>query len=97
MIWGLGKTVQALAYIHQHPEKVPVVVIAPSAVKYNWQNEAKKWLGKNRRTEVLEGKKPYQLDDPDIIILNYDIAGGWVEYLASLNLRFSYWMNVTPS
>ena len=82
---GLGKTVQALAYIHQHPEKVPVVVIAPSAVKYNWQNEAKKWLGKNRRTEVLEGKKPYQLDDPDIIILNYDIAGGWVEYLASLN------------
>ena len=81
---GLGKTVQALAYIHTHPELKPAIVISPAVVKYNWLNEVKAWLTDDRKAVVLEGKKPYQLDDPDIIILNYDIVAGWREYLSSL-------------
>lgn len=81
---GLGKTVQALAYIHKHPELKPAIVVSPAVVKYNWANEVKAWLPTNRKAVVLEGKKPYQLDDPDIIILNYDIIAGWREYLSEL-------------
>lgn len=82
---GLGKTIQALAYIHNHPELKPAIVIAPAAVKYNWANEVKACLDDSRRVVVLEGGKPYEIDLPDIIILNYDIAAKWHKYLTSLN------------
>ncbi len=82
---GLGKTVQALAYLQAHPELKPAIIITPAAVKYNWLNEAMAWMDDSRAFEVLEGKKPYEVDTDDIIILNYDIVSGWWKYLASLN------------
>ena len=82
---GLGKTIQALAYIHAHPELKPAIIISPAVVKYNWLKEVKGCLSDDRKAVVLEGKKAYQLDNPDIIILNYDIVAGWQEYLASLS------------
>jgi SWI/SNF-related matrix-associated actin-dependent regulator 1 of chromatin subfamily A len=82
---GLGKTIQALAYLHAHPELKPAIVLSPAVVKYHWLNEVKGCLSDDRKAVVLEGKKAYQLDNPDIIILNYDIVAGWQEYLASLS------------
>ena len=82
---GLGKTVQALAYLQAHPELKPAIIVTPAAVKYNWLKEAKIWMDDTRSFEVLEGKKPYEVDTDDIIILNYDIVSGWWKYLASLD------------
>ncbi|BBM83945.1 DEAD/DEAH box helicase [Candidatus Uabimicrobium amorphum] len=40
---GLGKTVQALAIILQEAQKGPSLVIAPTSVAMNWQEEAQKF------------------------------------------------------
>ncbi len=72
---GLGKTVQALVSL---PEKARVIVICPAAVKYNWQDEAKKWR-KDLTTTVLAGRNSFKLpEEGEIIITNYDILPKWM-------------------
>jgi len=41
---GIGKTIQALAYMALNQDKLPALVICPANVKYNWAKEAKAWL-----------------------------------------------------
>lgn len=41
---GLGKTIQALAVACAYREDWPILVVAPSSLRSNWQNEAKKWV-----------------------------------------------------
>lgn len=41
---GLGKTLQALAVACSYREDWPVLVVAPSSLRRNWQNEARKWV-----------------------------------------------------
>lgn len=41
---GLGKTVQALGLAHIYKRDWPVLIICPSALKYNWRNEVRDWL-----------------------------------------------------
>jgi SNF2 family DNA or RNA helicase len=72
---GLGKTVQALATIHKL-NAYPAVVVCPASLKINWQREAQKWLPKNKKIEVLRGRKG-TVPDADIVIVNYDILEYW--------------------
>ena len=67
---GLGKTLEAIGWISIHPEKSPVVVICPAAVKYQWQRQLQEHAGLD--SEVLEGSKPYP-PTKKIVIINYDI------------------------
>ena len=93
---GLGKTVQALAWIQNHPEARPVIIACPSAVKLNWEREAKKWLSDGTKIEVLSGTKPYSTD-AEILIINYDILGrgaeegkpgkGWIDTLKGMGAK----------
>lgn len=76
---GLGKTVQMLEWIRRIPGRRPAVIVCPSSVKYNWQQEA--WDKFRIRARVLEGRGPKavkKLHD-DLIILNYDILPYWLE------------------
>lgn len=41
---GLGKTLQVMAYIHGIRPQKPVLVVAPSALIYNWQSELEKFI-----------------------------------------------------
>jgi len=54
---GLGKTLQTLtmlmAYHHEHPEAPPSLVIVPTSVVYNWQEEAEKFTPKLRTALYL--------------------------------------------
>jgi superfamily II DNA or RNA helicase len=54
---GLGKTLQTLtmllAYYHEHPEAPPSLVIVPTSVVYNWQEEAQKFTPKLRTALYL--------------------------------------------
>uniref|UniRef100_A0A6M3L3L4 Putative helicase n=1 Tax=viral metagenome TaxID=1070528 RepID=A0A6M3L3L4_9ZZZZ len=79
---GLGKTATALAWLH-HTEAYPAIAVVPSTVKYNWQNEVRKWLPDTITTKILFGKKSVELGHtlPDITIINYDILKGWLPTL----------------
>lgn len=41
---GLGKTVQALGLAHIYKKDWPLLIICPSALKYNWRNEVRDWM-----------------------------------------------------
>ena len=41
---GVGKTIQALAICSVYQEDWPVVIICPSALRYNWKEEILKWM-----------------------------------------------------
>jgi SWI/SNF-related matrix-associated actin-dependent regulator 1 of chromatin subfamily A len=76
---GLGKTIQALAWISRIPKRRPVLIICPASLKYMWQFEA--WSKFRLRARVIEGQGPKRnrslvLQD-DILIINYDILHHW--------------------
>lgn len=79
---GLGKTIEALMWVSRVPRR-PVVIVAPSSVKYHWQMEARQKFGLQSR--VLEGQGPKQeavwTHQDQILILNYDILWFWLRAL----------------
>ena len=68
---GVGKTIQALAYIALHPENHPALVVCPANVKFNWLKEAQAWLPNLSSAVVQNGKA--DIPDTDIVIVNYDL------------------------
>lgn len=78
---GLGKTPESLWWISKIPRRRPVLIVTPSSVKYQWQQEARNMFG--IRARVLEGQGPkskIKLTD-EILILNYDILYHWLKTL----------------
>jgi len=69
---GLGKTVQAIGVINAaKPETV--LIVCPATLKLNWRNELRRWLVDVRNIHVLSSKDQFPTE-PDIVIMNYDIA-----------------------
>lgn len=82
---GLGKTIQALEYLRQTPEALPAVVVCPASLKWVWEHQAK--LHIKMPSEVIEGTKPKKgrlLTKHNLIIINYDILGAWLEHLKDI-------------
>lgn len=77
---GLGKTIQALAYLALHPEMRPAVIVCPASLKLSWEREARAWLETDDRIEVIQGGKVHELDS-DIVVINYDILKKWLSEL----------------
>jgi len=83
---GLGKTIQALAYLALHPEHRPAVVVCPASLKLNWKREAEAWLETGDRIEIVSGGKVHELTKSHelragIVIINYDILKKWLPEL----------------
>jgi SWI/SNF-related matrix-associated actin-dependent regulator 1 of chromatin subfamily A len=71
---GLGKTVQALAYV-VHEKLTKTLVVCPASVKYSWESEVKKWT--SLTPYVINSKSiidPVTIEANDIFIINYDIV-----------------------
>ena len=67
---GLGKTVQSLVAL---PVKAAALVVCPAALKYNWEDECKKWRP-DLTPVVLEGRKSFRFPKAgEVVITNYDI------------------------
>lgn len=77
---GAGKTIQVLAALeHLGAEAFPALVICPNSVKFNWADEATKWVpsavphvvhgSATERRKILEnaGKDPWAL-----VVINYE-------------------------
>jgi len=82
----LGKTIQALKWIKNHPEKRPVIVICPSISKWVWEEQA--ITHTNLRSNVLEGATPPKFEKSflpaPILIINFEILEHWIPYLKKL-------------
>jgi SNF2 family DNA or RNA helicase len=76
---GLGKTIETLAWIQLHRDRIPVIIVCPASLKLNWEREIITWIP-NPKIEILSGKTPYKTKG-DILIINYDIVSSWIEEL----------------
>jgi len=80
---GLGKTLEALAYV-AHRELDKTLVICPASVKYAWENEVKKWT--KLKPIVIDSKTELTSQlfaDNNIFIINYDILKRFVNELTT--------------
>ena len=75
---GLGKTLQAIAWLALHPEARPAVVVCPSSMKWQWQREL--WGHARIRSSVLSGQRPLRQDMAEPVwVINYDILRFWAD------------------
>ena len=77
---GLGKTIQAIATVHNAPKDdiaYPCLVICPSTLKENWKREFKKFTGKDRSLILEDSNKRtfpqfYNAGLTDVFITNFE-------------------------
>jgi SWI/SNF-related matrix-associated actin-dependent regulator 1 of chromatin subfamily A len=81
---GLGKTIQALAYLELHPEIRPALIVCPKSVKLNWEREANKWMS-NPKVQVIVTSRDKLLKSKEIFIVNYDILNACLPMFAKLH------------
>ena len=98
---GLGKTIQMLAvfvdYINrtEKKEKRASLVVSPSSLTLNWQNEAKRFA-KDLKTLVIRGtlqertKQIEEIDNYDLVITSYDLLKRDIEIYKEKNYKFRY-------
>lgn len=68
---GLGKTIQAIGFVNKiSPENV--VVVCPASLKYNWLEEAQKWLVEDRWKIHVSEDASAPPDETNFLIVNYE-------------------------
>jgi SWI/SNF-related matrix-associated actin-dependent regulator 1 of chromatin subfamily A len=80
---GLGKTIISLRWLVRN-DACPAIVVCPASVKWQWQDEA--WEQCGLSSIVVTGRSPEgkMTVNPkrfDLIIINYDILDGWVDWI----------------
>ncbi|MDF1616688.1 DEAD/DEAH box helicase [Petrocella sp. FN5] len=70
---GLGKTLQAITLMTSHVASLPSLVIAPTSLLYNWEEEVRKFAP-NQKTIVVSGSKNERIEQieslcNDVIII----------------------------
>jgi SNF2 family DNA or RNA helicase len=86
---GLGKTIQALAYIHFHTKTcTPVLYIVKSGIKFQWFKEIVRWLGPDYLAQVISTGKDYVFPNLKSYIISYDLLRRFPrEKLESLGIK----------
>ena len=96
---GLGKTIQMLSiiagYVGENQERRASIVICPSSLTLNWQNEAKKFTNELKtlviKGNALERKEQIsQIKDFDIVITSYDLLKRDIEIYREQKYKFRY-------
>ncbi len=98
---GLGKTIQMLSVILDYvqntkkEERKTSMVISPSSLALNWQNEAEKFA-EELQTLVINGtlaerkRKISEMDQYDLVITSYDLLKRDIELYKEKNYQFRY-------
>jgi len=69
---GLGKTIEALAWMTYHNDAFPAIIICPNSVKINWRREASRWIH-GRNIQIVEGTRQSDIPKGDLLIVNFEI------------------------
>ena len=85
---GLGKTVQALAFLATTLGLSAILVVPPHLIR-NWQRELWRFLSPDGRlrVHVIRGLTPYKLPEADVYIIHYLLLRGWKEVLPEQGFR----------
>ena len=96
---GLGKTVQMLSivagYVEQESQRRTSIVICPSSLTLNWQNEAQKFTN-GLQTLVIRGNAEerreliQKIDNYDIIITSYDLLKRDIDVYKERKYQFRF-------
>jgi superfamily II DNA or RNA helicase len=85
---GLGKTVQTLAFLRAHQGLGPALVVCPTSLVTNWENEARKFTPE-LKTIVLEGAdraaRFNSIADVDMVITSYALLRRDIDTLREFN------------
>lgn len=85
---GLGKTLQTIAFLCSRKKKmnIPVLIVVPKIVLYNWENEIKKFAPQEKYT-VIYSKYDFSLEmkKDQIYLTTYDILLNHNEYFKSVH------------
>ena len=85
---GLGKTVQTLAFLRAHQGDGPALVVCPTSLVTNWENEARKFTPE-LKTLVLEGAdratRFNTIADVDMVITSYALLRRDIDTLREIN------------
>lgn len=82
---GLGKTLQALLLAAQYKEEWPLLVIAPSSLRFVWRDQAAQWLphlvgDEGQHVHVLTGGRCKAPQDVRIVVSTYDLLRRHEQY-----------------
>jgi superfamily II DNA or RNA helicase len=84
---GLGKTVQTLAFLRAHQGDGPALVVCPTSLVTNWENEARKFTPE-LKTLMLEGAdraaRFKSIAGVDIVITSYALLRRDIEILREI-------------
>ena len=96
---GLGKTIQLLAviidYVQREEQAKTSIVVCPSSLSLNWQNEAMKFA-KDLKTLVIHGtakEREMQIENFDqynLIITSYDLLKRDIDVYKKKNYNFKF-------
>jgi len=91
---GLGKTVQALSmlsYYNQEEGGLKALVVCPTTLMYNWENEIKKFtpsLSWRIHHGNQRAKKPDEIGDTNILITTYGTLRSDIQLLLKTNFDY---------
>ena len=100
MIWVFGKTIQILSVIVDYVQKnrenrKASLVVSPSSLSLNWQNEATKFAD-GLKTLVIRGtlaerkEKIKDIEKYDLVITSYDLLKRDIELYKEKDYQFKY-------
>jgi len=95
---GLGKTIQTLAFLQKQKERaeqgeglLTSLIVMPTSLIYNWQNEADKFVPELRilvHTGIGRSKEPTIFGQYDLVITTYGIARSDEELLSAFYFNY---------
>lgn len=99
MTWDFGKTIQILSvildYAQKNEKRRASLVVSPSSLSLNWQNEAEKFAGE-LKTLVIRGSlserksKIEEIDNYDLVITSYDLLKRDIDLYKEKDYKFRY-------
>jgi SWI/SNF-related matrix-associated actin-dependent regulator of chromatin subfamily A-like protein 1 len=86
---GLGKTIQALTIGIYYKAEWPLLIIAPSSLKDNWNNEIKKWYSEIKDIKIkIINKSEEDMEFEDINIISYNLLNSDITLEKIKNQKF---------